>query len=284
MKTLTVMTPTYNRAGLLRRAYESLASQTVKDFVWMIVDDGSTDGTKEAVEEFISDGAVDIEYIWKENGGKHTAMNVATEAVKTELIALCLDSDDAFKPDAVERMLGVYDGCERRYDGYVFLREGRVSHIDPSLEVMSWQQAIKEDRFLGETVIMLKSEYAKKFSFPVIEGEKFFTEGYIWLQMTSPFFWCHDPVCTGEYLSDGYSKNIMKVFAASPRSHMMYNNLRLSIWKSFPKRCKFAAYYDGFAMTCGEKKFISKCSARALSFFALPFGFAFCILLKIKKR
>jgi len=284
MKTLTVMTPTYNRAELLKDAYASLAAQSCDDFVWMIVDDGSTDDTERVVEGFIADGKVKIEYIKKENGGKHTAVNLAINRVETELIALCLDSDDAFTDSAVEEIISVYNKTEKAYNGYVFLREGRVDHIDPDLEVMSWRQAIVEDRFWGETVIVLKKEYIKQFAFPVFEGEKLCTEAIVWLQMTDPFYWYHNPVCTGEYMTDGYSKNIWKTFAASARSHMLYNDIRLSLWKSFPKRCKFAAYYDGFALFAGERHFIRRCSSKGFAAAALPFGAVFELLLKLKNR
>lgn len=283
MKTLTVMTPTYNRREMLKNAYRSLAEQTCTDFVWMIVDDGSTDGTEEEVKDFISEGTVDIIYIRKENGGKHTAINRAYEEIRTELVALTLDSDDTFLPNAVEKILSAYNKTGKKYDGYVFLYKNIPAQIDPDLEVMSWQKAVSEGHFYGETVIVLKSEYAKKYPFPVYEGEKFCTEGLVWLKMTAPFFWDHDPICSGEYLPDGYSKNIMKVFASNPRSHMAYNDLRLSVWRGFFKRFKFAAYYDGFALLAGEKKFIKRSSSKALTSLALPFGFAFYILLKLKK-
>jgi len=283
MKTLTVMTPTYNRAELLKNAYASLVSQTCDDFVWMIIDDGSTDDTEDVVKSFISDGKVDIEYIKKENGGKHTAINLAIEKLETELIALCLDSDDAFTENAVSEIIGCYKKTEKKYCGYVFLREKRVSFIDPELKIMSWQRAIVDNHFWGETVIVLQKEYIKKFSFPVFEGERFCTEGVVWLQMTEPFYWHHDPICTGEYLNDGYSKNILKVFAASPKSHKMYNDLRLSLWKSFPKRFKFAAYYDGFAMLAHEKHFIRRSSSPVFTAFALPAGIAFYLIIKLKK-
>ncbi|MBR5406796.1 MAG: glycosyltransferase family 2 protein, partial [Lachnospiraceae bacterium] len=70
---LTVFTPTYNRAHLLKRAYESLKNQTVKDFNWLIVDDGSTDDTKAVVDGFISEGIIPVEYHYVENGGKMRA-------------------------------------------------------------------------------------------------------------------------------------------------------------------------------------------------------------------
>lgn len=77
MKTLTIFTPTYNRGYILGNAYESLKKQTNKDFIWLIVDDGSTDNTEDIVEKWIEENTIEIRYIKKENGGKHTAYNVA---------------------------------------------------------------------------------------------------------------------------------------------------------------------------------------------------------------
>ena len=74
-KKLTVFTPTYNRENLLPRLYESLKRQSIKDFVWLVVDDGSTDNTRSLIEGFISENAIEIEYIYRENGGKMRAHN-----------------------------------------------------------------------------------------------------------------------------------------------------------------------------------------------------------------
>ena len=72
---ITVFTPTFNRAHLLHQCYESLLKQTYKNFEWLIVDDGSSDNTKETVEHFITENKIKIRYFFKRNGGKHTAVN-----------------------------------------------------------------------------------------------------------------------------------------------------------------------------------------------------------------
>ena len=283
MKTLTVVTPTYNRADLLKNAYRSLAAQTCRDFVWMIVDDGSTDDTESAVESFAKEGSVEIVYLKKENGGKHTALNLAISELKTELVAFCLDSDDEYLDDAVEKIVSLYHKTEKKYDGYVFPRLEKVSKIDDSLEVMSWQEAVSGEHFEGESIIVLKSGYAKRFSFPVFEGEHFCTEGNVWLRMTAPFYWSRDNICRGDYHEDGYSRNILKLFASAPRSYMLYNDLRLSLCKGFIKKMKYAAYYDGFSLFAKERGFIGKSSAKLFSALALPLGIVFYLVLKIKK-
>ena len=93
MATLTVFTPAYNRAHTLPRTYESLQKQSCKDFVWLIVDDGSKDQTAKLVKEWQQqEKTFEIRYIYKENGGMHTAHNVAYENIDTEL-NVCIDSD-----------------------------------------------------------------------------------------------------------------------------------------------------------------------------------------------
>ena len=101
-KPLTIFTPAYNRAHTLPRTYASLLAQKSRDFVWLIIDDGSTDGTEDLVRGWMnSDNGFEIRYIRKENGGMHTAHNTAYENIDTEL-NVCIDSDDALAENAVE--------------------------------------------------------------------------------------------------------------------------------------------------------------------------------------
>ena len=109
MQTLTVFTPAYNRAHTIGRTYKSLCSQKCKDFVWLIVDDGSTDNTAELVKDWMSkDNGFEIQYIYKENGGMHTAHNVAYRNIHTELNT-CIDSDDALSENAVEKIINKWN-------------------------------------------------------------------------------------------------------------------------------------------------------------------------------
>ena len=134
MKTLTVFTPTYNRKHTLPRTYESLCRQSCNDFEWLIIDDGSSDGTKEWVENLgekmvgegkrfdwmgrlqdgvddnhfvVKTGCFSIEYIYKPNGGLYTGYNVAYATIQTEL-CVCIDSDDYMPDDAVEKIICVW--------------------------------------------------------------------------------------------------------------------------------------------------------------------------------
>ena len=100
---VTIFTPTYNRARLLKRLYESLKEQSDKDFEWVIVDDGSKDNTKEVVEDFIKEDIIPIKYLKKENEGKHIAINLGCDMAEGELFFI-VDSDDYIPKDSIEQV------------------------------------------------------------------------------------------------------------------------------------------------------------------------------------
>ena len=111
MKTITVITPTYNRCKTLHRVYNSLVSQTYKDFEWLVIDDGSTDDTKELIQNYIKENKIDIRYYSQENQGKHMALNKAMQLIDSEYITV-IDSDDEFLPNAFEVFLKYWNEIE----------------------------------------------------------------------------------------------------------------------------------------------------------------------------
>ena len=113
--TFTVFTATYNRAHTLHRVWESLCVQTFRDFEWLIIDDGSTDGTEAIVRAWQAEADFDIRYMWKPNEGKHTAYNVAIQCAQGRFF-IPFDSDDECVPDALERLNAIWESIpqERR--------------------------------------------------------------------------------------------------------------------------------------------------------------------------
>ncbi len=103
-KTLTIFTPAYNRAYTLHLGYEALLRQTCQDFEWLIIDDGSTDNTRELVAGWIKENKIPIRYHYQENQGMHGAHNTAYRLITTELNT-CIDSDDYMPDDAVEKIV-----------------------------------------------------------------------------------------------------------------------------------------------------------------------------------
>ncbi len=106
---ITVFTPSYNRAHTLCRVYESLCSQTFKDFEWIIIDDGSSDNTKEVVDGYkANDNFFEITYVYQKNQGKHIATNNAVKLARGDFF-ITIDSDDGCKPEALERLTAMWN-------------------------------------------------------------------------------------------------------------------------------------------------------------------------------
>ena len=123
MEFLTIITPTYNRSDLLINLYNSLVNQTNNNFIWLVIDDGSTDDTKEIVEKLKKENKIKIKYLLKENGGKHTALNLAFKNLETNF-SIIVDSDDTLTNDAVETIYNYNNKyfSDNKICGFCFLK------------------------------------------------------------------------------------------------------------------------------------------------------------------
>jgi glycosyltransferase involved in cell wall biosynthesis len=106
MPRVTVAIPTYNRRELLREAIDSVFAQTWTDFEVLVVDDGSTDGTGEMIEQ---DGHP-IRYVYQANRGDAAARNRLIAETRTPLVAW-LDSDDRWLPEKLEHQIALFDAA-----------------------------------------------------------------------------------------------------------------------------------------------------------------------------
>ncbi len=238
MVELTVFTPTYNRVGLLRRCYESMKRQTKKDFIWLVVDDGSTDETGQAVEEWIhSTSEFRIQYIFKENGGLHTAYNYAIEAIDTPL-CVCIDSDDYMPDDAVEKILTFWhENGSGQYAGIVGLDFDTGGHCigDPLpdrksvnlIDLLVGRYPIVNGDRTNVVRTELYKRYAPMKSFP---GEKFFNPHYMHLQISQEydFLVLNENLRYVDYQPGGMTDSILKQYRNSPNSFAEIRRLYLS--------------------------------------------------------
>ncbi len=227
---LTIVTPTYNRANLLPRLYKSLCAQTCKDFIWLVVDDGSTDNTKELVgslnkksrqeEMGLSDktGNFEIQYVHKANGGKHTALNVAFETVETELL-IVVDSDDLLTADAVETIGKDWaelktKGFSKKVCGIGYLR-GFDCHrvIGDKYSHDKFIDNFIDERYNhgtnGDKAEVWATGCLRPFRFPEYEGERFISESvaWIWLAERYNMLFVNKIIYITEYLEGGLSDN-----------------------------------------------------------------------------
>ena len=176
---ITVFTPTYNRADLLHRLYDTLILQTYKNFEWVIVDDGSKDNTKDVVSSFVKEGKINIHYVQQKNGGKHRAINTGIGLAKGELFFI-LDSDDILPNNSLELVVKTYQpikydmsfagvsGIDGNFDGRI-IGSGLP---DESIDCDSVDIRYKF-HVTGDMKEVFRTSVMKEFPFPDIEEEKF---------------------------------------------------------------------------------------------------------------
>lgn len=222
--TVTVLTPTFNRGGL-QSLWDSLQKQTVKDFEWLVVDDGSTDGTKDLITQLQEKSDFPIRYIYKNNGGKHTALNVGIQTICSELIFI-VDSDDCVTDDAVESILKIHKKYRSQNNicGYAFLRafpDGKVNgkKFDVDEKIGSYIDVrVNGDDTGADKAEVFKTHCLKEFPFPEYPNEKFLGEDLVWVRMARKYEMVHinKAIYVGNYLEDGLTNNRRKHNIASP--------------------------------------------------------------------
>ena len=223
--TVTVLTPTFNRGGGLQSLWDSLQKQTVKEFEWLVVDDGSTDGTKNLITQLQEKSDFPIRYIYKSNGGKHTALNVGIQTICSELTFI-VDSDDCVTDDAVESILKIHKKYRSQNNicGYAFLRafpDGKVNgkKFDVNEKIGSYIDVrVNGDDTGADKAEVFKTHCLKEFPFPEYPNEKFLGEDLVWVRMARKYEMVHinKAIYVGNYLEDGLTNNRRKHNIASP--------------------------------------------------------------------
>lgn len=232
---VSVLTPTFNRAGLLETCYKSLCSQTYKDFEWIIIDDGSTDDTAQVVADFQKQNKIEILYFYKENGGKHTAINYALPHLKGD-ITLILDSDDYLDNKAIEIVLEKWQKYWNNAEvGCVcFLRayfSGQViGDSFPNDNFLTDYIEITNKGISGDKMETFKTSVLTQFPFPVFQGEKFLGESVIWLRIAQEFrtVGINQALYYTEYLPGGLTMSGRKMRLNNPLGGMEYARAHLT--------------------------------------------------------
>lgn len=294
MERLTVFTPAYNRAALLERCYRSLQAQTCKDFLWLIIDDGSTDGTAQAVAAWTAqERGFRIQYVYKENGGLHTGYNAAIEQLETEL-AVCIDSDDYMPPRAVEQILRHWDAQgSDAYAGIVgldFTPDGRcigdplpeqkaVNLIDMALGRYSIRR--------GDRKLVVRSAlYKAAAPMRVFPGEKNFNPNYMHMEISRSydFLVLNQELCTVEYQPEGMTNSMLRQYYNSPRSFAELRKQHLSYaGTSLKYRFKEYVHYISCCFLAGRWCGLENVNWLLL-LAAAPLGLALSVYIRFKNR
>ena len=296
LKDITVFTPTYNRADLLHNCFESLKSQTVKNFLWLIIDDGSTDNTKELVSSWIANTSkteeFEIEYIYKENGGLHTAYNEAIKAAKTPLW-VCIDSDDYMPIDAVEKILSFWNenGCEK-YAGIIGLdytkENNPIGDMLPDVKSLHLLDLRTKYKCRGDVKVVYRTELLKKhIPMQSFNNEKNFNPIYIMykVDMTHELLVLNENLCIVNYQPDGMQANIYNQFLNSPNSFAELRRLYMVMPKA-PLSYIFRNAIHYVSSCIIAKKWgdiITKSPKKMLTFLAIPFGIVLTFVIMARK-
>lgn len=294
MKRLTVFTPAYNRAHTLPRTYESLLRQTCSDFEWLIIDDGSTDNTRELVEDWIAENHIPIRYIHKENGGLYTGYNAAYANIETEL-CVCIDSDDFMPDDAVEIIVNhwhKYGGEEYAgITGLDFTLDGKpIGGYFPA----NFHEGQLIDLYIkkihsGDTKQVMRTAVMKQVS-PMegFEGEKNFNPIYMLLKADDmlPSLFINKNLCFVDYqVGDSMSAAIYQQYLNSPHSFAKMRRLEMTLkrntWRNL---MRVAIHYNSSTILGHERDWLSSSPRKLLTLFTRPLGWALSRFIKYKAR
>ena len=283
---LTVFTPTYNRAHTLRRVYESLCTQTVREgFEWLVIDDGSTDFTRQLIEGFISEKRIPIRYIYKENGGLHTGYNTAYANIDSEL-CVCIDSDDFMPDDAVELILKKWDSEGSSTDAglvgldYYLDSDTPIGGKLPDDMASCWLNEL-ETRGIhrGDMKQVMRTELMKEVA-PQIgyPGEKNFNPVYMLLQVCDrlPLLVINRNLCYVDYQTgiDSMSKRIFLQYLDSPRSFAKLRRLEMTLrHTSAVRRFRVAIHYVSSCIIARDSRWLADSPKKLLTLLAAPAGY-----------
>lgn len=250
-KFVTVLTPTYNRKNQLVNLFESLQKQTEKRFKWLIIDDGSKDGTEDIIAYFSEKAEFDIKYIKKNNGGKHTALNVGFQIVDT-YFTFIVDSDDVLTPNAISEIYRYIKIVkEKDLCGVAFLRGYNenecIGKEFPEDETIDNDINIRLKRNItGDKAEVWRSDILCQYQFPVFENERFQGENYIWWRIARQYnmLYINKIIYITEYLEGGLTKSGRAMRLKNPLGGM--ENSKTAFYPEFPLkiRMKCALLYD----------------------------------------
>ena len=211
---ITVFTPTYNRAYILETLYHSLQRQTFADFEWLIVDDGSSDGTDALVRSWQAEqNPFPIRYVYQENGGKCRAINRGLNLAAGELF-FTVDSDDFLMEDALEK--AVRWEAELPKDQNFCAVSGNLGTAPDTTPNAPLPEPFFDgtalDRYgavQGERALFFYTQVHRQYPYPICPGERFMTEAVAWNRMAADGWkirYYNDILTIYEYRQDGLTR------------------------------------------------------------------------------
>ena len=292
MSTLTIFTPAYNRANTIVRTYESLKKQNCKDFVWLVIDDGSTDNTAELVKQWQKcDNGFEIKYIYKKNGGMHTAHNTAYENIDTELNT-CIDSDDCIAEGAVAKILEKWETVkDKGYAGII----GLDADLNGKIIGKGFPEGLNETTVIGyyanggngDKKMVYRTDIIKKYPpYPTFEGEKYFSLGYKYRLIDQDYKLAvmNEVLVNVDYQPDGSSATMWKQYVMNPKGFAEWRKICMQYPYSKKRMFIDCVHYVSSSIISGNKNFVKESPEKLLTLLATPFGVLFSFYVKEKAK
>lgn len=291
MKTLTVITTTYNRAYCIGNLYESLKRQTCDDFVWLIVDDGSVDDTENVVKGFIEEGKVQITYIKQKNAGMHGARNTAYDNAMTEINTI-IDDDDYMTDDAVEKITAFWNMNKREgiagFVGYNVDLKGDIigSPLPAEVKETTTTELFDKYKVTGDKKLVYRSDIIRKYPFPVFEGEKFFPASYKYrlLDLEYKILIMPEPICVVDCNQNSMTFNKVAQYRSCAKGFAFYRNEMIRISKNPKYIIKETIHYIAESLLGGNKHFIKTAHKKGYAILCTPLGVALYFYIKKTKK
>ena len=228
---ISIVTATYNRAKLLPKLFESINMnyKSYKDVEWIIMDDGSEDETKEMVLKWCLEVKYKIDYHYQKNQGKMQAINNAMKFVNGDIV-MEIDSDDYLAFNALAMINDDYLNLnDENVYGIIYKRKlGKKDiSVKPEMDgkVIKLFDIHNKYGFDFDMNLTFKEKKKKKYSYKLEKNEKFVTEARMYYKMDQDYdglLFKDKVIVIGEYMEDGYSKNISKMFKKYPFGYYQY--------------------------------------------------------------
>ncbi len=292
MPTLTVFTPAYNRAHTIGRTYESLCRQTCKDFVWLVIDDGSSDNTRQLVEGWIAERRIPIRYIYQQNQGMHGAHNTAYRNINTPLNT-CIDSDDYMPDDAVEKILAFWQQCgdNPRLAGMIGLdvtEDGRVIGTKfPEGMTTTTLQGFYSAGGRGDKKMVYRTDVIKQYpEYPLFEGERYVGLAYKYMLIDQDYELAtlNEPLVIVEYQQDGSSYNMFRQYWNNPRGFAFFRKTEMKTTRSLKRKLQVCTHYVSSCIISRNWRFIQESPEKLLTLLCIPGGIALYFLIRSKVK
>lgn len=239
MISISLITPTFNRAHTLFRLFKSIESQNYTFLEWIIIDDGSTDNTRTVIERIKEQSSIDIRYFYQNNGGKSSAVNMALNYVSYEYVGI-IDSDDEIFPDALSNLdfsVTTSPKSAISFIGYC----NTVNKIIPR-GLYSWDELIKLCHF--EMWGIHLTSHLKNIDFQPYKDEKFYPEYNVWSEINN----LKNAYFTGHILrfyhqdNEGLSSSFIKLAIKNPKGYLDYFKKKSKSEIAYFKRFKYRLY------------------------------------------